>query len=311
MCCLFGLIDYGHNFTGKEKSAIVSVLATAAEARGTDATGIAYNHNGKLTVYKRPIAAHELNLRIPNGASVIMGHTRLTTQGNERKNRNNHPFLGNTGDMPFAFAHNGVLYNDKSLRKTLKLPKTKIETDSYIGVQLIEKKKSLDFDSLAYMAEKVEGAFTFTALDGQDNLYFVKGDNPLCIYHFPKYGLYIYASTEEILLAALTAMGADLSRTQKIKPDCGEILRIDQNGEQSSALFDDSHLWESMYVQQPYSLGKYYGYEQSSLYEETAWNDLKSVACYYGYAPEEIDALRNEGISYEEMEEYLYCHEEL
>ncbi len=29
-----------------------------------------------------------------------------------------------------------------------RLPETKIQTDSYVAVQLIEKKKSLDFDSL-------------------------------------------------------------------------------------------------------------------------------------------------------------------
>ncbi|UQT46789.1 hypothetical protein M5E87_16235 [Flavonifractor plautii] len=38
-------------------------------------------------------------------------------------------------------AHNGVLHNDGYLRRSLSLPKTKIETDSYIAVQLIEQKK--------------------------------------------------------------------------------------------------------------------------------------------------------------------------
>ena len=48
------------------------------------------------------------------------------------------------------------------------------------------------------MAEEVEGSFCFTVLDRKDNLYFVKGDNPLCLYHYPELGLYLYASTEEI-----------------------------------------------------------------------------------------------------------------
>lgn len=58
MCCLFGMIDYGQNFTGKQKSRLLSVLARACEARGTDATGIAYNTKNGLRVYKRPLAAH-------------------------------------------------------------------------------------------------------------------------------------------------------------------------------------------------------------------------------------------------------------
>ena len=54
MCCLFGIYDYGHSLTVAQKKRLVSALAVASEDRGTDATGIAYNHNGHLTVYKRP-----------------------------------------------------------------------------------------------------------------------------------------------------------------------------------------------------------------------------------------------------------------
>ena len=57
MCCLFGIIDYGHSLTAEQKNRMTSVLATACEARGTDATGIAYNSHGKLTIYKRPLPA--------------------------------------------------------------------------------------------------------------------------------------------------------------------------------------------------------------------------------------------------------------
>ena len=42
---------------------------------------------------------------------------------------------------------------------------TSVETDSYVAVQLLEQQKTLDFDSLQAMAEKVEGSFVFTVLD--------------------------------------------------------------------------------------------------------------------------------------------------
>ncbi|MDL2273299.1 hypothetical protein LJC34_01930 [Oscillospiraceae bacterium OttesenSCG-928-G22] len=261
-----------------------------------------------MTIYKKPVAAHLLKLHIPDDAVTVMGHTRLTTQGDGRKNRNNHPFLGHAGKLPFAFAHNGVLNNDVMLRKSLKLPKTRIATDSYIGVQLIEQKRTLDFASLAYMAEQVEGVFTFTTLDGKDNLYFVKGENPMCLYHFPQSGVYIYASTEEILLTALDALGIAHSNAEKIPLVCGDILCVDRNGSRSESQFDDSHLWERWYLKQPYSFGGYCGYEQTAMYdEEEAWDDLKSVACYYGYSPDDIDDLRAEGFSFEELEEYVCC----
>lgn len=85
-------------------------------------------------------------------------------------------FLGRAGFTHFTPAHNGVLCNDHVLQRSLKLPATKIETDGYIAVQLIEKKKALDFAGLKYMAEQVEGSFTFTVLDEYSNLYVVKGD---------------------------------------------------------------------------------------------------------------------------------------
>ena len=202
MCCLFGIIDYGRSFSGKQKAKMLSVLAKECEVRGTDATGIAYLYNNGIQVYKRPWPARRMRFRIPNEVSVVMGHTRMTTQGSAKKNQNNHPWLGHVPGGEFALAHNGVLYNDTILRRTCQLPKTNVETDSYVAVQLIEKKKALDFSSLRYMAETVEGSFCFTVLDEKNQLWLVKGDNPLCLYHYPKLGLYLYASTEATPFAA-------------------------------------------------------------------------------------------------------------
>ena len=147
MCCLFGMIDYKNHFNRQEKNKIISVLSAACEERGVDATGIAYNAHDKICIYKRPIEASKMKYRIPYGVTTIMGHTRMTTQGNEKFNYNNHPFYGKVNGIEFALAHNGVLRNDLHLRHKEKLPHTKIETDSYIAVQLIEKKKELSFDS--------------------------------------------------------------------------------------------------------------------------------------------------------------------
>ena len=63
-----------------------------------------------------------------------------------------------------------MLYNDKELKKEKNLPKTHIETDSYVAVQLIEKQGKLDFESLKSMAEDVQGSFTFTILNENNTL---------------------------------------------------------------------------------------------------------------------------------------------
>ena len=308
MCCLFGLVDYGHTLTTRQKNRILKILSIACEARGTDATGIAYNSCGKLRIYKRPLPAHQLHIRIPEDVWTIMGHTRMTTQGSQLYNRNNHPFSGHTKDGDFALAHNGVLYNDKYLRQSLGLPKTKIETDSYIAVQMIEKKETLNFSSLRYMAEHVEGSFSFTILDSQDRLYLVKGNNPLCMYYFPTLGVYCYASTEEILKKAMDRLWLPARQARRIEMDCGDILRIDRKGILTRSRFDASHLFREYFDpfwQDPCCREKKVSNPAGNPYLE----EIKSVASAFGYAPETIDRLAALGFSAEELEEYLYCGE--
>ena len=197
------------------------------------AAGIAYHADGKLHIMKKAKPAHVLRFRIPLETSVVMGHTRYATQGDAKKAYNAHPFQGQIGNKKFALAHNGVLLNDRLLQQAEDLPKTHIGTDSYVAVQLLEKQNALNFNSLRNVAEEVQGTFVFTVLDAQDNLYFVHGDNPLCLYHFPKQGIYVYASTQSILEHGLTASGLSfLKKPVEVKTDEGDILRIDRHGKQ-------------------------------------------------------------------------------
>lgn len=305
MCCLFGMIDYGRSFTGKQKAKIVHALAASAEARGTDAYGIACNSGGKLHVYKRPLPGHQLPLHIPNDAAVVMGHTRLTTQGDGKRNYNNHPFQARAGKTAFALAHNGVLNNDRQLRWALRLPRTKIETDSFIAVQLLQQQRALNLDSLKFMAEKVEGSFSFTVLDGQDNLYFVKGDSPLCICRFPDRELYLYASTGAILLEALNHIPYLLGEAEQVIIDGGELLMVGADGTQKRSTFRYSDPLAFDWFSYGEPCCRPSCRNKSSDYTRA----LKSVAEFYGISPDQIDRLLDEGFTHEEIEEYLYSGE--
>ena len=183
MCCLFGFVNYAGSLSVKQKSRLIRELSIASEARGTDATGIAYNTSHGLQIYKRPLAAHRLHLLIPAEAHVVLGHTRMATQGSAKKNFNNHPFFGHVKGESFALAHNGAIWNDLDLRRTKRLPRTKVQTDSFIAVQLLEQQKALDFSSLRYTAEAVDGSFSFTVLSERDDLYLIKGDNLICCHN--------------------------------------------------------------------------------------------------------------------------------
>lgn len=300
MCALFGWLDYKGIVPYKTLKKLTQALANAAEERGTDASGIAYINDGKVTIFKRPKPAHKVHFNAPDGTKAIMGHTRMTTQGNEKHNFNNHPFPGHA-DRDFAFAHNGVLYNDVTLRKEKKLPETHIETDSYVAVQLIEQQGRLDFDSLKGMAETVSGNFTFTALDEYNFLYIIKGYNPICLLHFADIGLYVYASTESIMAKALKKVGFTKLSCEKIQTEEGDILRIDINGNITHSQFevkDDfgRHSWVNWYYD---SEDDYYTQHEELLLE---------LCGYYGVDEDDIILLLDYGYTADEIEDMLCDH---
>ena len=292
MCCLFGIYDYKGSLTAAQKRRLVSALATASEARGTDATGVAYNSDGHLTVYKRPWPAHLMRFRLPEDARCIMGHTRMTTQGDEKNNYNNHPFLG-TANVPFALAHNGIIHNDLTLRKEKNLPRTKIETDSYVAVQLLEQQGNISFQSIRNAAESLRGTLTLTILDSRDELYIVKGNNSLTLYHFPRSGVYVYASTEQILKKGMSVK----DRPFEIPLREGDILRISRSGRYTVETFDTRNLWDG----RPYFLWPYSDVAPDDEYIR----DLKSVAPAYGYTAQDIDVFLGYGLCPEEIEELM------
>ena len=289
MCALFGWLDCGKKLPHKSLKKLTQELANAAEERGTDASGISYVKNHSIHIYKKPKPAHKMKFNFPEGTTAIMGHTRLTTQGNQKFNFNNHPFYGKA-DKSFAFAHNGVLYNDTTLRREKQLPKTYIETDSYVAVQLIEKQKRLDFESLKSMAEDVQGNFTFTILDEDNKLYFVKGSSPMFLIHFEEFGLFAYASTESIMIKALKKSGLFKDKYTKITLNEGDIISIDKNGKIEVSEFETfSYLSDYRYT-------SCFGCHEELLLE---------ICSGFGVSEEDVMQLLDFGYTADDIEEML------
>ena len=303
MCCLYGFLHYGNNEIRGLKE-ITNALSKEATERGTDAAGIAFNDCGRMTVIKEGKSAEKIDFKHSDKITTLTGHTRHSTQGSEKRNYNNHPFAGRCGNTSFALAHNGVLMNDKQLREKYHLPKTKIETDSYIAVQLLESKEELNEESIKFMAEALEGSFSFSIVDSSDNLWLVKGDSPLHIIHFPKLKLYVYASTEEILWKAL--VGTDLFEELK----CGVFEEIPVHSGDILKILPDGNIEYYKFDYQKYSGYGFCNWWDYGAYYSSATtylDDLKSVASYMGVSPSDIDELAANGFSPEEIEEYIYC----
>ena len=306
MCAVFGLLDFEGKLTPSERLMIFKALGKTAEVRGTDATGVAYVQNGSIQIQKAPKPAHKMRWRISPEAKYLMGHTRMTTQGSEKKNYNNHPFWGKVGQTPFALAHNGVLFNDFELQKARKLPKTHIETDSYVAVQLIERSGSLSPKSLKQMAEALDGSFTITVLDANNNLYLVKGNNPLSLYLLPNLGIYLYASTKEILDNALDKLKLSQEPRAEIVVHQGDILKIDSQGKRSLSRFDDTKLCMRDYCRY-YGLAGWYWPAASEKEEESTYLDeVVSYGMSHGVPERELRLLVDAGYDAFDLEELLF-----
>ena len=297
MCAVFGFLDYKGKVSNAILKKLIHYLSVSAEVRGTDATGIAYVRDGSIVTYKKPKPAHKVKLFFPRGTRSVIGHTRFTTQGSEKRNCNNHPFEGHCGTEPFALAHNGVLYNDRELRREQHLPPTSIETDSYIAVQLLEQGQQLDTESIKRMAELVEGSFVFTILRNDNTLFLVKGNNPLTVYHFPALGLYVYASTKSILDNALKKVNLN-GKYSEVDVSEGEILEITSNGNLSRSTFTMQDYIHTMF--NPYN------WDYAKWWMEDEREELLLEYCgTFGVSEEEVELLLEVGYDPDEIEELL------
>ena len=92
----------------------------------------------------------------------------------------------------------------------------------------------------------------FTVLDSEDAIWFVVGDNPLCLFHYN--GFVLYASTQDILVKATKRLRLGKPKSVQ-QPEEGEILRIDKHGCQTTDSFMPRTTYPHWWRHSPY-----YGY---------------------------------------------------
>jgi hypothetical protein len=172
------------------------------------------------------------------------------------------------------------------------LPKTRIETDSYVAVQMLEKLGEISLGSLAEISENLEGSFTITVLT-RDGLYMSKGNNPLCVYRFPKLGAYVYASTEELLRHGLYKTALDGMKYEETDIAQGEVMKIDTYGKITKTLFENPDLLQDDW--------HYYGYKGESYMEL-----VLEYAGLLGFSEHELALLLDAGFDATDLEEMLY-----
>ena len=146
------------------------------------------------------------------------------------------------------------------------------------------------------MAETVDGNFTFTLLDEENTLYFIKGTSPLYLVQFQELGLYVYASTQSILENALQVCNLHHYTYTVLKISNGEILSINRSGnlkQDSFSLF--SYDW----------LDAFYPVSTSDQEADTELDTLLKMCSCFGVEQETILELLDFGYSYDEVETFL------
>lgn len=154
MCGIFGLIiSENLSITPKKLMSTVNYMFKLSESRGKEASGIAIRVGQKIYVFKEPVSASKLihskeykklflnkikNEGYCNGALkapiVILGHSRLQTNGHSEINSNNQPVVkdGTVG------IHNGIIVNDAKLWKSHLKLKKKFDVDTEVFLSLLQ-----------------------------------------------------------------------------------------------------------------------------------------------------------------------------
>lgn len=139
MCGIFSIVDFGDN---KDKLPILRDLMLESCRRGTDASGVGIFSSGESMVFKKEGSGKNLlNLAefekkiIPllDESKVLIGHTRLATNGSPKISGNNQPIQ--VGEV--TLVHNGIIINARKLSKKYKLSEN--QSDSEILSKILYK----------------------------------------------------------------------------------------------------------------------------------------------------------------------------
>ena len=188
-------------------------LLVMSERRGPHATGVAWlNRDGDHQLFKRPVRAtqfvtdkafHEILAEIDNRTTLVLGHTRWRTRGDERINENNHPIRA--GDI--LGTHNGTLYNANTLFRRFKLPRF-AEVDSELLFRLAGRVAgngpvdTVRFKERLKLCRGQMTAVLASRLDPETTLV-LKGNKPLALRIHLRHRAVLYASDPAYLDAAL------------------------------------------------------------------------------------------------------------
>jgi glucosamine--fructose-6-phosphate aminotransferase (isomerizing) len=264
LCGIFGLlISEKLNLSPKELMQIVTNMFKLSESRGKEASGLALRFKESIYVLKEPITSSKLvqtdnyknlftktlktedyndsQLQAP---ILVLGHSRLQTNGQSEINTNNQPVVkdGAVG------IHNGIIVNDDKLWKSFPALKKKYDVDTEVFLSLLQlfraQGKSI-VDAIRLVFENIEGSASVAVqLDDENNLVLATNTGSLYMAFSENEKILVFASEKYILQQILSnkllsSMFTGKSITQ-LKAGQGYLLDLNLSRKQVFLLKDDS-----------------------------------------------------------------------
>jgi asparagine synthetase B (glutamine-hydrolysing) len=227
MCGILGLVvkeDSGYSCPLINKT--FTQLFSLSESRGKEASGIVFCIGGELIDHKAVQSASKLvktkeyktcleNLKQNISASesnkakkaaVLIGHTRLATNGSQNEERNNQPIIAEN----IAGVHNGIVVNSDILSELFSLPGNKGLSDSRFLFSLlslfIKKGFSIE-ESARRLYQKIEGSASIAALlSAERKLLLATNTGSLYLCSNKDNNFYIFSSEKPILEKVIKKM---------------------------------------------------------------------------------------------------------
>lgn len=196
MCGILGFIS---DKPTEKNYQMLGDLLYVSSGRGTDATGVAIVDSKTVKVVKEDIPSdkfikkHYSNLKKEIAKSkVVLGHTRLATQGHQSDNNNNHPIIG----PKYVMVHNGTCQTMDRIKDY----KYKGTVDSEILLSHIETKGM----KAGLKDLKGSAAVALVSADDPGVVWLWRHNNPLWVAYSPDLKTIFFASTKDILEEGLS-----------------------------------------------------------------------------------------------------------
>jgi hypothetical protein len=240
MCGIFGIVS--SKYDNNKLKSIIKRLFILSESRGKEASGFAFlparsdsgEQNGKIAVYKSPLPASELvkssefknlfNINAQGG--LLIGHSRLVTNGYEYDNINNQPFVKNG----IVGIHNGIVVNIEKLLEKYSNLKPITQLDSEIFPSLLNLYKTEGYSlscSVKKLFLEIEGMGNIALLFNYlQNLLLVSNNGSL--YYIHTNNTFIFAS-ESLMLKKLIEkekLGISNNLIKQLNPNNALLLDI-------------------------------------------------------------------------------------